>query len=265
MGIIEGNDLWFRYRNEWVIEGIDLSVDEGQALAIIGPNGSGKSTLLKLLSRILVPERGEILFKGRPISDFSRRELSQNMAMVSQEGFFDFPFNVMDVVLMGRAPYLKGFAVEGIGDLKMAKWALKVTDLTDLSERKIVDISGGERQRAFVARALAQDTGLLLLDEPTAYLDINHQISLSKLIRELNRDYKKTIISVTHDINMASSFFDRVVLLSEGTIFADGTPEDVITEENIKRVYNTDVVVDRNPLFDKPRITLTGGFIERTR
>lgn len=264
MSLIEGRGLHFSYNGDggWVIDDLDFSADPKELVAIIGPNGSGKSTLLKLLTGILKPQRGEVCLKGRPLKHFSRREISRNMALVAQEGMGDFPFTVLDVVLMGRAPYLTGFALEGKGDMEKAMWAIEVTDLSGLYRRNIQELSGGERQRAFIARALAQDTGLLFLDEPTAFLDIRHQISLLRLIRELNTKYEKTIVSVTHDINLASCFYDRIVLLSEGEMFASGTPEEVITEDNMRVVYGTEITVDMNPEFMRPRITISGGLMK---
>jgi len=264
VSLLEGNALHFKYdgNEDWVINDLDFSADPKEMVAVIGPNGSGKSTLLKLLTGILRPQRGEVRLRGRPLKDYSRREVSRNMALVAQEGMGDFPFTVLDVVLMGRAPYLKGFALEGKGDMERAMWAVDVTDLAKLYRRNIQELSGGERQRAFVARALAQDTGLLFLDEPTAFLDIKHQISLLKLIGELNTRYKKTIVSVTHDINLASYFYDRIILLSEGKVFASGTPEEVITEGNMREVYDTEITVDINPVFKRPRITISGGLMK---
>jgi iron complex transport system ATP-binding protein len=193
-----------------------------------------------------------------PIGRLGRRELSKRMALVSQEGSGQFPFTVMDVVLMGRTPYLSGFQMERSGDIEKARWAMEVTELTHLADRAVGELSGGERQRTFIARALCQDTGILFLDEPTAFLDIAHQVSLLTLIQELNRKYQKTVVSVTHDINLASSFFDRIVILSAGRVFADGTPREVITETTIREVYGTDVLVDINPVLSRPRITLVG-------
>ncbi len=265
MNLIEGNELMFRYKSDWVITDLSIRVKSGESVAIIGPNGSGKSTLLKLLSGILRPETGDVLLNGRFLSKMSRREISKNMALVSQEGFNQFPFVVKDVVLMGRAPYLRGFALEGAKDHEIARWAMDLTDIIPISERMISEVSGGERQRAYIARALAQDTSLLLLDEPTAHLDINHQIALAELLRELNTKYKKTVISVTHDINLASYFFDRIILLSSGAVFKEGTPKDVITEEVISEVYRANVLVDINPVFKRPRITLLGGDYLRPR
>jgi iron complex transport system ATP-binding protein len=246
----------FRYRDDWVIDDVSISVGDGETVAVIGPNGSGKSTLLKILAGLLVPQEGRVLLSGVELSDLSRREISQKIALVSQDGGGAFPFSVRDVVLMGRAPYLSGFALEKRGDFERAEWAMRVTDLTGLSDRLMTELSGGERQRAFIARALAQDTGLLLLDEPTAYLDIGHQVAVSGLLRRLHREYHKTVVSVTHDINLASAFFDRVILMSNGTIFTDGTPDEVIREKNIREVYRTEVLVDTNPIYDRPRVTL---------
>ena len=253
---IEAQDLRFRYRDDWVIRDIDVSIGGGEAVAVIGPNGSGKSTLLKILSGILTPQEGSVLLSGRDISEFSRREVSKRIALVSQDGGGNFPFSVRDVVLMGRAPYLSGFALEKKGDYERVRWAMEVTDLAGLSDRLLMELSGGERQRALIARALAQDTQLLLLDEPTAYLDIGHQVAVSGLLRRLHREYQKTVVSVTHDINLASTFFDRVILMSDGRVFADGTPDEVIRKDTIEEVYHTRVLVDTNPVYDRPRVTL---------
>jgi iron complex transport system ATP-binding protein len=256
---LSASGLMFRYREEWVISGVDLAVKADESIALIGPNGSGKSTLLKLLCGILRPQRGEVVASGDPIARLSRREISRRMAFVSQEGAGQFPFSVRDVVLMGRTPYLSGFQMEKEGDLEKARRAMEVTDLARLADRPIGELSGGERQRAFIARALCQDTQILLFDEPTAFLDIAHQISLLSLIRDLNETHGKTIVSVTHDINLASSFFDRIVILSAGRVVADGSPENVITEAVIRDVYGTKVLVDINPVSGRPRVTPLGG------
>jgi len=253
---IKATGLMFRYRDDWVISGVDLAVKRDESIAIIGPNGSGKSTLLKLLAGIVTPEAGGVQIEGAPVKGLGRRALSRRMALVSQEGSGQFPFTVADVVLMGRAPYLSGFQMEREGDHERARRAMETTDIADLADRPIGMLSGGERQRAFIARALCQDTPILLLDEPTAFLDIAHQVSLLSLIRRLHTNHHKTIVSVTHDINLAASFFDRIVILSEGRVCADGRPADVITERTIKEVYGTTVLVDTNPVTSRPRVTL---------
>jgi iron complex transport system ATP-binding protein len=253
---IEATGLAFRYRQDWVISRVNLEVGQDESIAVIGPNGSGKSTLLKLLAGIVAPQEGRVSIEGAPIKSLGRRALSRRMALVSQEGSGQFPFTVMDVVLMGRAPYLSGFQMERAGDLDMARRAMETTDIADLADRPIGMLSGGERQRAFIARALCQDTPILLLDEPTAFLDIAHQVSLLSLIRRLHTSHRKTIVSVTHDINLAASFFDRIVILSDGRVFADGRPDEVITERIIKQVYGTTVLVDTNPITSRPRVTL---------
>jgi len=255
---IEARGLRFRYRDDWVISGVDLAVRREESIAVIGPNGSGKSTLLKLLAGIVTPEEGSVTVEGVPVKSLGRRALSRRMALVSQEGAGQFPFTVADVVLMGRAPYLSGFQMERAGAHEKARRAMETTDIAELSERPIGMLSGGERQRAFIARALCQDTPILLLDEPTAFLDIAHQVSLLSLIGRLNTDHNKTIISVTHDINLAASFFDRIVVLDHGRVFADGRPGEVITERTIKRVYGTEVLIDTNPVTSRPRVTLLG-------
>jgi iron complex transport system ATP-binding protein len=253
---VEATGVRFRYRDEWVISGVDLAVRRDESIAVIGPNGSGKSTLLKLLAGIIAPGEGRVTVEGVPIKNLGRRALSRRMALVSQEASGQFPFTVADVVLMGRAPYLSGFQMEREGDHELARKAMETTDITDLADRPIGMLSGGERQRAFIARALCQDTPILLLDEPTAFLDIAHQVSLLSLIRRLHTHHHKTIVSVTHDINLAASFFDRIVILSAGRVKADGRPADVITEKIIQEVYGTPVLIDTNPVTSRPRVTL---------
>ncbi len=255
---IQATGLTFRYRDELVISGIDLAVKRNESIAVIGPNGSGKSTLLKLLSGILTPEEGGVTVEGLPLPSLGRRAVSRHMALVSQEGSGQFPFTVADVVLMGRAPYLSGFQMERAGDHEKARLAMETTDIAGLADRPIGMLSGGERQRAFIARALCQDTPILLLDEPTAFLDIAHQVSLLALIGRLHTRHHKTIVSVTHDINLAASFFSRIVILDRGRVFADGRPDEVITERTIKQVYGTTVHIDTNPVTSRPRVTLLG-------
>lgn len=259
MNAIEAANLRFRYRDDWVISDVNLAVGRNESVAVIGPNGSGKSTLLKLLSGILTPEAGRVTVEGAPLASLGRRAVSRRMALVSQEGSGQFPFTVGDVVLMGRAPYLSGFQMERAGDHEKARVAMETTDIAGLADRPIGMLSGGERQRAFIARALCQDTPILLLDEPTAFLDIAHKVSLLTLIGRLHREHNKTIVSVTHDINLAASFFSRIVILDRGRVRADGPPDEVITERTIETVYGTAVHVDRNPVTSRPRVTLLGG------
>jgi len=256
--LVHAREVGFRYDREWVVHDLDLKVDPGEFIAVVGPNGSGKSTMLLLLARVLTPERGEITLLGRPLSSYSRRDISQKMALIFQEGHGSFPFAVMDIVLMGRAPYMRGFAFESSGDREKANWAMEVTGVYPLKKRRIGELSGGERQRVFIARALAQETPIVLLDEATTHLDIHHQIAIIDILYSLKEEFGKTIVAVTHDLNLAASVFDRVILFSSGSVFSDGAPERVITAENIKKIYGVMALIDRDPAHGRPRVFFEG-------
>jgi iron complex transport system ATP-binding protein len=185
-----------------------------------------------------------------------RTDIAKRIAVVAQEAYSLFPFNVTEIVLMGRSPYLGHLMFESRGDLKIAERAMQWTDLLSLSERSIDELSGGERKRVFIARALAQEPEVILLDEPTANLDIHHQIEFLDLILSLNRERGLTIIMATHDVNVASEFCDRLILLRKGKIYKMGVPQEVITKETIETVYGCDVWVDQNPVSGMPRISL---------
>jgi iron complex transport system ATP-binding protein len=254
--MIEVNSISFRYLEEWVIHDISFQVGRGEFIGVIGPNGSGKTTLLKILYRFLSPQRGEVLFERVPLKKMSRREIARKIAVVAQETYPVFPFRAMEIVLMGRSPYLGHLLFESERDLEIAKKAMERTEILSISQRSIDELSGGERKRVFIARALAQEPEVILLDEPTANLDIHHQIEFLDLILALNRERGLTIIMASHDLNLASEFCDRLILLQKGGIFKIGSPEEVITRENIERVYGCGVWVDQNPVSGMPRITL---------
>jgi iron complex transport system ATP-binding protein len=254
--MIEVNSISFRYLEEWVIHDISFQVGRGEFIGVIGPNGSGKTTLLKILYRFLSPQRGEVLFERVPLKKMSRREIARKIAVVAQETYPVFPFRAMEIVLMGRSPYLGHLLFESERDLEIAKNAMERTEILSISQRSIDELSGGERKRVFIARALAQEPEVILLDEPTANLDIHHQIEFLDLILALNRERGLTIIMASHDLNLASEFCDRLILLQKGEIFKMGSPEEVMTRENIERVYGCGVWVDQNPVSGMPRITL---------
>jgi iron complex transport system ATP-binding protein len=233
-----------------------LDVHKGEFLGLIGPNGSGKTTLLRLLDRIYIPQNGHIRFNGRDINLLSRSEIAQQIAFVPQDTGPLFPFTVLEIVLMGRAPHSRGRAFENPRDRDIAAEMLSLTDVAHLAHQPITALSGGERQRVFIARALAQQPQLLLLDEPNAHLDIAHQIEIFDIIRKLNRGSGLTVISVSHDLNLAGAYSDRVAMMVCGAIAAVGTPEEVFTESLILDVFRTPVVVDRHPSGSVPRVTL---------
>ncbi len=257
MPLLRVDNVSFRYGEQWVLRGIDFEVAKGDFLGIIGPNGSGKTTLLRVIDGILAPQEGTVLLEGTEIGKLRRDALARAVAVVPQYSALAFPFSVEEVVLMGRAPHLGRWRFEGDEDNRIARKAMEMTDTLGLAARDMESLSGGERQRVLIARALAQEPRLMLLDEPTAFLDIRHQVDFFDRIRLLNRDRGLTVVAVTHDINLAAHYCDRIILLKDGRIGAAGPVDAVITEENIRKAYETRVMVDRHPGTGSPRITLT--------
>lgn len=256
MSIIKLEQIGFRYNAQWVLNDISFSIRKGEFLGIIGPNGSGKTTLLKVIDGILKPQEGEMWINGISGRSLRRNHLAKTIAVVAQDSQMIFPFSVHEIVLMGRAPHLSKWKFEGETDFRIVREALEMTDTLHLMNRSMSALSGGERQRVLIARALAQQPQIMLLDEPTAFLDIKHQIDFFDLIRNLNENRELTVVAITHDINLASLYCDRIVLLQKGHIRCLGNSEEVITEKNIKDVYETNVAVDKSPVTGRPRITL---------
>jgi iron complex transport system ATP-binding protein len=231
-------------------------VEKGEFVGVIGPNGSGKTTLLKILYRLLSPQKGEILFELVPMKKMDRTDIAKRIAVVAQETHLLFPFSVLETVLMGRSPHLGHLMFESEKDVEITKKAMDWTKMLPFSERPMDELSGGERKRVFIARALAQEPEVILLDEPTSNLDIHHQMDFLNLILTLNRERGLTIVMASHDMNIASEFCDRLILLQGGRIYKMGTPDEVITKENIEEVYGCEVWVDQNPFSGMPRINL---------
>lgn len=249
-------DLRFRYDESWVLDGLSFEVKKGEILGIIGPNGSGKTTILRILSRVLIPQEGEVYLNGKNLLELSQKEIAQVIGVVPQDTYFPFPFTVGEVVLMGRSPWLSNFGFETEKDLKIASQAMALTNTLTFSDRLIFELSGGERQRAIIARALAQKPRVMLLDEPTAHLDIGYQIEIYDLVKKLNAEKGLTLIIVAHDLNLASEYCDRLLLVDRGRIYQMGSPKEVITEENLFKVYRSRVLVEENPVTGAPRVTL---------
>jgi iron complex transport system ATP-binding protein len=229
----------------------------GEFLTIVGPNGSGKSTLLRICSRTILPDQGSIVLFGKDFRSYSRTEIARHLAAVAQEHFVQFPFTVSEIVLMGRAPHFRGIAFEREEDHAIAAEMMRVTDIEHLANKPVTDLSGGERQRAFIARALAQQPQIVLLDEPNAHLDIAHQVDVFGLMKRLNREKGMTVVAVSHDLNLAASYSDRIAMLMCGNLVAVGSPEDILTSARIAEVFGAEVMIDRHPGNGKPRITLT--------
>ena len=246
----------FRYRASWAVRGVDLQVFPGEMLGILGPNGSGKTTLLKLLDGMLLPHEGEVFVRGKSMVNLKRREVAKAVAMVSQENFFRFAFSVLEVVLMGRFSHLRRLQFEGDHDLQIALNALKATHAMELSERSIHELSGGEKQRVLLARALAQEPRAILLDEPTSFLDLKYKKEIFDLIAILTKEKGLSVVIVSHDIDLMSQYCHQILMLKNGSVYLTGTPDQVITAESIEAVYECAVLVDRNPMTGKPRVSL---------
>ncbi|RKD29091.1 ABC transporter ATP-binding protein [Thermohalobacter berrensis] len=251
---IKVKSLYFGYGDNHVLKDINFTIKKGDFVSIIGPNGSGKSTLLKNIANILKPEKGIIEVDGKNIIDYSVKELAKKIALVPQDTHIAYEFNVFDIVLMGRNPYLKRFERETDKDFQIAKESLKLTDTLHLKDKGINNISGGERQRVIISRALAQQPKILLLDEPTSHLDINHQIDILSLLQKLNKEKEMTIVVVIHDINLAARFSNKIILLNKGEVLSIGNPKEVINYNNLENTYNLDMIITDNPYTNSPYI-----------
>ena len=246
MNILEVEKIEFGYSENLVLNGIDFSIERGKFISIIGPNGSGKSTLLKTLNNLYIPTCGSIKIDGKDINSFKKRDLAKEIALVPQDTSIDYDFSVEDIVLMGRHPYKKRFERENEDDYSIAREAMELTNTIKFSKKSIREISGGERQRVIIAKALAQNPRIILLDEPTSNLDINHQIDILNLLKKLNRERNTTVILVIHDINLAARYSDEIILVNKGRILSKGRPEDVISLKNIEETYNMKVAIEAN-------------------
>lgn len=256
--ILRAESVCFQYPGREVFRELNLELEEGEIVGLIGPNSSGKTTLLKILDGILKPDRGRVFLGEREVRRLSRSEIARTVAVVPQGMEVPFSFTVREIVLMGRAPYLGRFSWEKKKDLDIAREGMALTDVLELEQRFFFELSQGEKQRVLMARALAQEPKVILLDEPTSHLDLNHQVELNELIRQLNEDRNLTVLNISHDLNLAAEYSRRIVLLHRGTIFAAGPPAEVLTEENIRRVYETTVLVERNSLSGAPRVVPIG-------
>lgn len=244
------------YDGEIILHDISFTVSPGELIGIIGPNGCGKTTLLRAISGIRKPKGGDLSIEGENIFKFSHQELAQKMAVVGQNVEPVF-LPVEDYVMLGRLPYYRKYQFfETRNDEAIVRKYMELTNTWKLRKKMMTEISGGERQLASIARALTQEPTLLLLDEPTSHLDISHQVQILELIRNMNRDLNLTVLMVIHDLNLASEYSTRLLLIKEGTIYRMGTPEEVITYRTIEDVYKTIVYVKKNPLSGNPCVFL---------
>ncbi len=254
--MLEALALTLAYNGSPVVRDLSFSLARGQFVGLVGANGSGKSTVVRALSRVLPPVRGQVLLDGVNIHRMSARELARRLAVVPQQVTVGFPFTAREVVLMGRAPHLTRFGLERERDYEIADRCLSLTGVAQFADRPITNLSGGERQRCLIARALAQEPDVLLLDEPTAHLDINHQIEILDLIRTLSAERGLATLVVLHDLNLASQYCDSLMLLAGGRLLAHGAPREVVTEEHIRAAYGADVQVRVQSSTGKPYVTL---------
>lgn len=257
MTFIGVRNLSFAYK-QFSLKSISFQVRLGEFTTVLGSNGSGKSTLLKLMSGFLKPHTGTVLLRGLDIHQMTLQQRARQIALVAQESHLNFSMTVREFVLMGRHPHLSWFKFEDRHSLEILRWALEMTDSQSLAHRNIQELSGGEKQRVVLARALVQEPQLMLLDEPTMHLDVGYQVELVHLIKSLSRDKGFTVVMVTHELNIAAEFSDQVLLLNEGNALAFGPPASVLDETNLMKVFRTDLLVDRNPISGAPRITPVG-------
>ena len=253
--MLEVQNITVNYGVCAVVRNVSFALRAGEIVAVLGGNGAGKTTLLKSLNASLPIAEGEIMLGGKSLKTYSRREIARKIAVVAQETETKFPVSVAEFVLSGRFAHGATFGWETERDLKIAHDCLNDCDLTDYSERQMNKLSGGERQRVVLARALAAEPEILLLDEPTANLDLAHQVLMFRLVRERCRNFKTSAIVITHDLNLAAEFADEIILLANGGIFTKGKPEKVLTAENISDVFNVKVLLDENPSSKKVRVT----------
>lgn len=243
-----------QYDTRCAIEGISLQIEQGEAIGILGPNGSGKTTLLRMMAGELVPDRGEILLEGRSLSKLKPKARARRIAVLAQEMLGDTPFTVREMIEMGRYPYLSRFEMLSERDSQVVDQVLQQTNLLDIQHQRITQLSGGERQRVAIARALVQEPQILLLDEPTTYLDIQAQWSLLEICKCWQREIDLTLVMVIHDLNMASLFCDRVLFLQNGKRVAEGPPKEVISTSLVEQVYGVSTVVIPHPHTGVPQV-----------
>ncbi len=253
--MLEVQNISINYGVFAVVQDVSFKLETGKIIALLGANGAGKTTVLKSLNGGLPVAKGTILLNGKPVKDFSRREIAREIAVIAQETETSFPVSVLEFVLAGRFAHGAAFGWETSDDWQIALSNLEQCDLTNYENRLMNRLSGGERQRVVLARALTTGARILLLDEPTANLDLAHQVLLFRLIKSRCESCESAAIVITHDLNLASEFADEIILLKNGAILSKGAPETVLTRENLQEVFNVRVLLDENPASGKRRMT----------
>ena len=249
---IETKNINISYGNVDIVENLNLEIPKGKITTIIGANGCGKSTILKTIARILTAKSGDIYINSKNIKKQSTKEIAKNMAVLPQSPQAPNGLTVEELIAYGRFPHKSGFRSDKKEDKKIVDWALKATGIYEFKNRKIEDLSGGQRQRAWIAMALAQKTDILLLDEPTTYLDLAHQLEVLEVLDELNKKYNTTIVMVIHELNNAARFAHHMIGIKKGKICCEGTPKEVMTKENLRELFNIDSEIVEDPRTKKP-------------
>lgn len=249
---IASDGIDIAYGERRIIEGLDLAIPQRRFTALIGPNGSGKSTLLRTFAALMKPSGGRILLDGKDLNDLSTRDVARKIGVLLQGPVAPEGLTVSDLVRLGRYPHRSLFSRWSVQDQEVCDEALMLTGTTDLSDRALESLSGGQRQRAWIAMTLAQQGEAILLDEPTTYLDLEHQIELMKLINTLVAEHGKTVVAVLHDINQAARYAQHIVILHQGRVMAAGAPDTVISSETIADVFKVNTVVIRDPVAGTP-------------
>lgn len=253
--MISAHKISFTYPGDVdALDGVSLDVGSGEMVGIVGPNGSGKTTLVKILAGLIAPSHGSVLVDGRSMKERSTRERSREIAYVAQDTLIPFPYTALEIVLMGRSPYLRALAFEDERDRAIARRAMEQTEVAAYADRCIQELSGGERQRVVLARALAQTPRIMLLDEPTTSLDIGHTVSFYSLLKKECRGKGLAVAAVMHDVNLAALVCDRIVLLKAGRVVSAGSPADVLTAKTLGGAFETDVRVSLDERTGRPSI-----------
>ncbi|WP_306338586.1 ABC transporter ATP-binding protein [Streptomyces sp. KL118A] len=251
---LSARELTLAYEDRTVVDRLDLTIPDGKVTVIVGPNACGKSTTLRALGRLLKPKSGAVLLDGESLAKLPTKKIAQQIGLLPQSPVAPEAITVADLVARGRQPHQHWWQQWSDEDEKAVTEAMERTDVAALAERSVDELSGGQRQRVWIAMALAQDTGLLLLDEPTTYLDISHQVEVLDLVRELNHDRGRTVVVVLHDLNQAARYADHLVAMKTGEVVAEGTPAEVVTEELVRRVFGLECVVVPDPVTGSPLV-----------
>jgi len=249
---LAADDLVLSYGATPIVDHVSLHIPEGKVSAFLGPNGSGKSTIFRALARLLRPRHGTVVIDGAAIGSMTTKQVARKLAILPQQPVTPESITVEDLVWYGRHPHRKPLVASGAADREAVEWAIRATQLEGLRSHPVDALSGGQRQRAWIALALAQDTSILLLDEPTTFLDLSHQLEVLELCAELNRDQGKTVVMVLHDVNLAAEYCDHLFVIKNGQVFTQGSPEEVLTCELIRAVYDVDTQVIPHPVSGRP-------------